>query len=183
MELIKIPFQVIATSILRLCNSPVLPFNFLTVTELFKSGLQDLQQDNNSALDLTSLIAQLEKLEKNITNLHNIIEEKLLAYKKESTDRGSEADFQKINACLMELSRILLPVLATEAGKYGQDLWGIKFKPIPRLQPLRKLNLMAIDSDEYKALRTSLVIERNRVSDALALANRTVVQALEGDRR
>lgn len=79
----------------------------------------------------------------------------------------------------MELSRILIPVLLSKAGKYGQDPIQSKFKPIPILQPLEKLTLMNRDGEEYKALITALVRERNKVSDALNLANRILDNTLE----
>ena len=49
---------------------------------------------------------------------------------------------------------------------------GSKFKPIPLLQPLEDMNSMDKNSYEYKALRTSLVRERNKISDTLNSANR-----------
>lgn len=178
MELIQIPFKVIATSILRLCNSPVLPFDFVTVAKIFKDALKDLQSNSKATLDLASLITQTEKLENKTNSLNNIIEKNLLSYNKKGTDKELESAFKKINACIMELSRILIPLLSTGAGKYGQDLWGTKFEPIPKLQPLKKLNLMDGNSDEYRVLRTSLVIERNMVSDALDSANRALAHLL-----
>ncbi len=172
MELISIPFKVNAVSILRLCNNPILPFEFVTVVKLFKKGLDDLQEKSQFVLDVTSLISQVEELEKKTEALNKAIRKNLLIFKKKKTGKGLKNRFEKINACLMELSRLLIPVLSSKAGKYGQDPMGTKFRPIPALQPLKKLNVMDPDSEEYKALRTSLLRERNRVSDALHSANR-----------
>ena len=72
-----------------------------------------------------------------------------------------------------------MPVLSSKAGKYGQDPMGTRFRPIPLLQSIEVFVSMPRESDAYRALRTSLVRGRNAVSDALALAIRTVAQTLE----
>lgn len=167
MDLISIPFKVNTVAALRLCNNPVFPFEFVTVAALFKGGVADLQKVGGQILDLSPLIAGVEKLEENAKVLNEKIEKALAAYEKKGADEKLEKKFKEINACLMELSRILIPVLSSKTGKYGQDPMGTKFKPLPRLQPLEKLTSMDPESEYFKALRTSLVRERNRVSDAL----------------
>ncbi len=179
MELILIPFKINAISILRLCNSLVLPFEFVTVANVFKERLNDLQKGNGSLLNLSLLINQVEELKKRAKALNKGIEKNLSAFEKKRAYRGLESKFEEINTCLMELSRILIPVLLSKAGKYGQDPIQSKFKPIPILQPLEKLTLMNRDGEEYKALITALVRERNKVSDALNLANRILDNTLE----
>jgi hypothetical protein len=178
MDLIRIPFRVNAVSILRLCNNPVLPFDFVTVAEAFADGLNDLQKASKSGLDMTSLMRHAEALRKNVEALNKTMDENLSAYEKNRRDAGLEGKFKEINACLMELGRILMPVLSTKTGKYGQDPMGTKFRPIPVLQPLKNLNDMDSDSEVYKALHTSLVRERNKVSDTLNLANRILANTL-----
>ncbi|MFC1817446.1 hypothetical protein ACFL0M_16285, partial [Thermodesulfobacteriota bacterium] len=99
--------------------------------------------------------------------------EKILsAYENKRTSRRFKRKFEKINFGLMELGRILIPIFSSGAGKYGHDLWGTRLKPVPKLQPLKNLNLMDKNSDEFKAMRTTLLINRNRVSDVLNSGNR-----------
>jgi hypothetical protein len=174
MELITIPFKVNAVSILRLCNNPILPFEFVTVAEAFKTRLNELQEGRKSVLDLTSLMTQVEALKENLETLDKAIEKNLFPHKEKRGDIATESKFKEINTSLMELSRILIPVLSSQAGKYGQDPMGSKFKPIPNLQPLEGMSSMDSNSEKYKALRTSLLRERNRLSDALNLANRVL---------
>ncbi|MFC1817146.1 M28 family peptidase, partial [Thermodesulfobacteriota bacterium] len=71
MELIKIPFKVIATSILRICNNPVLPFDFVAVADAFLEGLNELQEDGGGDLDLTSLTTQAKALKHKAEALNN----------------------------------------------------------------------------------------------------------------
>jgi len=179
MEAIVIPFQVNAVSILRLCNCPVLPFDYITVAEEFKKRLYAFQKEDQSLIDLTSLITQMEELEKKVEALNKGIEKNLLVYEKRGAQRGLNIKFKEINACLMELSRILMPALSSKAGKYGQDPFGSKYKLIPTLQPLERLRVMDRDSEEYKALLTSLLRERNKLSDTFKLANNILSNVLD----
>jgi hypothetical protein len=171
MEVIMPTFKVTATSILRLCNNPILPFDFAAVAGLLKNTLNALQKGSKSVLDLTSVIDQAEVLEKNVATLTKGIEKILGAYERKGSDASLEGKVKDINTCLMGLGRTLMPVLSSKAGRYGQDPMGIKFKPLPTLQSLEGLTSMDSDSEEYRALRTSLLRERNRVSDALDWAN------------
>ncbi len=115
---------------------------------------------------------QLEKFKGNVKALHLKIDKLLTQYEKEKSRPDLEDRFKEINACLMKLGRILMPVLATQAGKYGQDPMGTPFRPIPILRPVEKLNRIDSENEEYKALHTLLVRERNKLSDALNWANR-----------
>jgi predicted Zn-dependent protease len=135
-------------------------------------------EKGQSVLDLTSLISQVDELEKKLEALNKAIGKNLLILEKKKTGKGLKSRFEEINACLMGLSRILIPVLSSEAGKYGQDPMGTKFTPIPALQLLKRLNVMNPDSEEYRALYTHVLRERNRVSDAVHSANRLLEDTL-----
>ncbi len=176
--LLTIPFRVNATSILRLCNNAVLPLEFVTVAELYKKGLKDLQEDNKSSLDLTPLLAQVEELENKARSLNEAIGQNLALLAEKGEASGLKSETAAINACLMGLGRLLLPLLSSRAGRYGQDPMGTKFKPIPALQALRDLHKLDPASEAYQALATSLRRERNRVSDTLAAANRLLQNTL-----
>ncbi len=171
-HLFRVSFKLSALSILRLCNNPTLPFEFVTAAEAITKRLRDLQAASKAALDLTSLMTQAEAFKKRAEALNGVIEKHLTASESKLAAQG-----QAINACLMELSRLLIPVLSAESGKYGQDAIGSDFKTLPRLQPLEKLS--ALEGEEYQAWRTSLLRERNRLSDVLHEANRILARTLE----
>jgi hypothetical protein len=85
---------------------------------------------------------------------------------------------EAINRCLMALSRILLPELSSCAGKYGQDPMGMKYRPIPRLWAGNEVSLSP-ETERHRALCTSLLRERNRLSDALHAAKDLIRETLE----
>jgi hypothetical protein len=75
----------------------------------------------------------------------------------------------KVNECLMQISRILTPVVSTVKGKYGQDTYGLSAlsKPIPVLEAVRDYMNYPAGSAERKLLMTRLMRERNKIYDAL----------------
>jgi len=91
--------------------------------------------------------------------------------RKEGCPDREAGSFKRINACLMGLGRLLMPILTSKSGKYHHDPMGTQFKPFPILQPIVELNAMDSHSDEYKALRTSLLRARNQLSDVLKSTN------------
>jgi hypothetical protein len=178
-DLIETTFKAHATSAFRLCSNPVLPFDFLAVEKVFRNALEDLQRKNKSDLDLTPLMSHVETLRMNLKALYQGIENHLTAYGRERKDSKREGIFMGINACLMRLGRILMPVLTSKTEKYIQDEIGTRFKPIPSLQPLVELSGLDKHTDDYQALRTSLVRARNKLADELKSANDLLNHTLE----
>ena len=177
-ELIRIPARTYLVGLLRLCNNPVLPFEFVTMAEVFRKGLHDLQKKGPSTSRLAPLVTQAEEFEKKASALNEAIGKTLSALERKRTGKV-KTQINRINACLMELSRVMMPVLYSKAGKYGQDPMGTKFRPIPLLQPLEKLNLMDEESEEYKTLLTSLIRDGHIISDALHSACRVLEDTLD----
>jgi hypothetical protein len=79
----------------------------------------------------------------------------------------------------MRLGRILMPVLTSKTEKYVQDEIGTRFRPIPGLQPLTELSALDKHTDDYKALRTSLLRARNKLADELTSVNELLCRTLE----
>jgi hypothetical protein len=172
MELIPMHFTTHAVPVLRLCNSAVLPFEFFTMAGEFKRALQERQQSDRFPVDLSPVIRTAEELEEQSKALNSRIREML------PNAHFGNRKVEAINRCLMALSRILLPVLSSRAGKYGQDPMGMKYRPIPGLSTGHEPSLSP-ETEQYKALYTSFVRERNRLSDALHAANALIRETLE----
>ena len=79
------------------------------------------------------------------------------------------------------MSRLITNAFYTSADKFGQDSYGrtILSKPIPLLYPLIKLSGMDKESLEYKLEYTQLLRNRNRVADAVNMANDYVEMLLK----
>jgi hypothetical protein len=75
----------------------------------------------------------------------------------------------KVNECLIQISRVLTPVVSTVKGKYGQDTYGLSAlsKPIPVLEAVKDYVHYPAGSAERKLLMTRLMRGKNKVYDAL----------------
>jgi hypothetical protein len=159
-------------SALRLCNFSILPFDFTAVADEFAETLSALQKQGKGAVALDNLIAKAEQLNKQASILNDITE-RILNMERTAINNKANANIDsecnKINDCLMKLCRILNPILYSYVGKYDHDLAAAEYlkRPIPILQPVSKLATLDSNSDEFKMLKTKLIREKNKVSDAL----------------
>ncbi len=142
----------------RMCTLPILPYEFETVAEDFRSLLTELQEAAKEHLDLTSLLQKTEQLKTCAERLERVKEERKTPQAREALNKG-----------MMQVSRILNPVLFTKAGDYEQDP-ALQQPMLPGLQPIKQLVALDPASDMYGFLRTKLIRERNRVSDRLEQA-------------
>jgi len=152
--------EVNMTTVLRILNAEVLPFNFEPVADDYLKTLNELQEAGKVAFDLSSLIEKANELKKTAQEL-----EKYRAKVEESR----KGDIKKLNNKLMKLSRILMPAYCVETNRFDQDP-ATHVPPMPRLQPIRELVKMDQKSDEARFLKTSLMRERNKMFHALTEA-------------
>ncbi len=154
-----------AAIILGLVNSEVLPYDFSVAAEAIRENLCHLQNQRVHPIELESLVEQADRLCNRIQALNGAMEE--IRSRSLNGDRRSE-----INRTLMRLSRILTSPFQTNCSPYEQDSYGLTVlsKPIPSLYPALSLKEMNPLERDYILLMTTLVKNRNRVSDALHLA-------------
>jgi len=176
--LLESPFKVNTVCISRLCNSRVLPFEFVDLAENMLKALDGLQAACKSIIDLSALIKQTQTFKDHAVSLNKSAAKNLAALEKKKKDARPEQEIKRINNCLMKLSRILIPAFSTRGGKYRQDPAGTPFTPFPNLQPLNKLGETDPNSQKYRARTTQLLRERNKISDAIALANGMISDTL-----
>jgi hypothetical protein len=170
-----------AALVLRICNARVLPFEFVSVADELIARLTDLQEEAKEVFDLSPLIERAKQLRARATKLDRISRKIALDFEKGRKSKKSEERADTINASLMKLSRILIPIDYTTVDKREQDTYGRTGldKPIPLLNPVLDLAKMDRDTDEFKTLRTKLVRDRNKVLDGLDEANLLIENTLK----
>jgi N-acetylated-alpha-linked acidic dipeptidase len=149
----------------RLVIPPVLPFNFVAAAGDFVGLLGELHEAGRGSLPLGDLIEKAERL-RSLADLLEEVRARLAANTPRRLGGKAGARIARLNRGLMALSRILNPVLYTVEGPYDHDP-ALQAPMLPGLEAVRRLAGLTPDSDEYGFLRTRLVRERNRVSDAL----------------
>jgi hypothetical protein len=141
----------------RLCTAEKLPFAFAPVAKDFEKQLGDLNQAAGGRVDLGPALQAAQQfavaakaLDEAAAHVH-----------------GAKADV--LNRGLMNLSRILNPVLYTATSDTDQDP-ALQLPMLPALQGVRVVAHLDPQSNEYGFMQTRLVRERNRVVDALQRA-------------
>ena len=88
---------------------------------------------------------------------------------------------EKLNYCLMWISRFINPVAHSNAGiteQMSMETFGVL--PFPRLQPILDLTKIPLPhASEFKLLETKLIRQRNLVEDGIYLANELIRDTLQ----
>ena len=151
-----------------LCNAEVLPYDFTKLAEQYITSLTVLSGDVSGALDLKPLISRAKILKAKAAKLRRVSS-------KPGKAKGRAKRVRKLNEAQMKLSRVLVPVLFTQAGRYEQD----PAADAPFFPALQAAKVTGFDANERSFLHTQLVRERNRISDALDQAIVIIDDCLE----
>ncbi|MGB9727947.1 MAG: M28 family peptidase [Nitrososphaeria archaeon] len=148
---------------LILANSTILPYKFSKNAELYSNILAELKKyDRENSLNLEALEDKSRRL-------------KILLEKIEELDKIGLKEAEELNKMFLKLSRTLNPTLFTFKGRYEQD-YAVDEPYIPGLSKIMELE--KLDENLAKFLMTTLVRERNRVSDTLDEAISLVEETL-----
>jgi N-acetylated-alpha-linked acidic dipeptidase len=99
--------------VIGLCNAEVLPYDFTKLAEQYIISLMELSSESQGTLDLKPLISKAKILKAKATRLKNA--------SKPSKAKRRAIRVKRLNELQMKLSRVLVPVLFTQAGRYEQD--------------------------------------------------------------
>ena len=149
----------------ELCTAPILPFEFVSVADQFRSRIGELAEAGRS-VGLDSLAGHADALKLAAQQLDETVRRWNEKYRADAVT--DEAPAIVLNTCIKRLSRLLLPMVSTARGTYGHDTFSYTPQStlIPCLYDIPKLS-RSEEGPERWQLETQLVRERNRVSDAL----------------
>jgi hypothetical protein len=146
--------QLYLSIISRLCAAEKLPFEFVTAAKDFTRLLKELQEAAQGHADLSPALAAAKQFE---------IAAGAVAG---AAKNASGAQVETLNRGLMQLSRIINPVLYTATNDFDQDP-ALQLPMLPALQGARQMPALPQHSNDHGFLRTRLVREHNRVVMAL----------------
>lgn len=175
---LALSLRVYATWVWGLLTRPLLPYDYRPLAGRFAERLSGLAAFDVSDIDMAGVVARAREFEQ----LASALETQRAACAARAaagTDVMAEADL--LNAAMIQLSRILVPVASTAVGSYGQDRYGHVWQTqmIPALVPYPQLAGYARDSEEFQTWWVALIRARNRVADALERANAVTRRALD----
>ena len=160
----------------ELCTAPILPFEFVSVADQFRSRIGELAEAGRS-VGLDVLAAHADALKLAAQQLDETVRRWNEKYRADAVT--DEAPAIALNTCIKRLSRLLLPIVSTAKGTYGHDTFSYTPQStlIPCLYDIPRLSRLEEGPKRWQ-LETQLVRERNRVSDALIDARRLIDSTL-----
>ena len=170
-DLLPLPLMVNMTTIARICNADILPFNFEPMADDFLEVLNELKEVSNETFDLSQLIDKAEKMRYEAKELEVSLEKMMREYDVLSTDEKEKyiETLKWIDENLLEITHTLQPIFCTESGRFDQDS-ATRIPPIPALHPIKELVKMDQNSDEARFLKTGLIRQSNKISYTLTIA-------------
>lgn len=157
----------------RICNSYILPVDFSATADQIIMIIEDLQ--TKEVVDLSQPLHELKEFKGEVETLSERADD-LLGEAHESQgelDEGKEIAIASLNKCLQKISRYLIPVTYTLAGRYDQDL-AVATPLLPGLAAINEIVSIDHQSDRYRFAMTLLLRERNRLMHSLERARQSI---------
>jgi Iap family predicted aminopeptidase len=167
LDVLHLDTQVYLATVLRLANSPILPFDYAATVDELLVALRAYHERAGHFVDLDAVIARAESLRGEVQALTERV-----ATIEPDGPRAAAA-----NQALVDLGRILVPLNYTEAGPFEHDL-ALHVPALPALHGMQRLARLDPQSDEHRFLRTQLMRRRNLVTMTLRRAQERTAQAL-----
>ncbi|HEU5423668.1 MAG TPA: M28 family peptidase [Nitrolancea sp.] len=165
-ELLARDCRILLATVYRLVTDPVVALDQAAAVDEIQRSLAEIAGAAGDAFDLAAVADEAEGLLAAARRLQARCQQP-------ATDEQAH----RLNACLMRLSRLLLPVNYTMHGPFEQDL-ALQYSSLPGLRPAATLAALPPHSQERHLLEVKLRRERNRVRHALREARATVEQTL-----
>jgi len=181
-EILLRDVQIYMAALWRLCTLPVIPFDFEFTAQETIDLLKDLQKKASNVFDLDRSIRAAGELKEKAS----LLKKRSQQISGQIAEKSAEAVDEKLNtaaisldACIMKLSRILVPISYSATDRFDMDL-AVSIPAFSRLQPVAELAVMDPESDAFKFLERKMVREHNRLFHALSEAADLVDHTLSG---
>ncbi len=159
--IIERDLRVYLTSILRIVNAPIYPFDYTEAVDEIAAAVHQYQEQEGVP-DLQPLAHDLQALRSEIARWHA----EATTQVRRTNDPTVRRD---INACLRRLARILVPINYSRGERFDHDP-AVKPGVVPRLESA--LQLATASADMRPFIQTGLVRERNKLRAMIRAARR-----------
>ena len=162
LDLLTSDTQIYATLVARVCGDRTLPYDVAPIARDFIAKLGEIQGASKDGLDLSVALERARTFESLASEFDRA--------RARTADVPGDPRSETVNAGILRITRILNPVLYTEAGEFDHDP-AIQLPMLPGLRRAKNLPEHEPGTKERLFLETALFRERNRVNHALQLAN------------
>jgi len=170
LEILRRDLAVYLTTIVRIVNAPLHPFDYAAAVGEIRGAVAQYQQAAGGEIDFGSILDLLARLEDDIRNW------RISAAAQIERAPGDAAVRRRLNGVLRRLARLLVPLNYARGERFDHDP-ALKFGTVPRLEAAASLASAPADLKPF--LRAGLVRESNKVRAILRAARRELGTAME----
>jgi len=165
LDVLRRDLAVYATTILRVVNAPLYPFDYGAAVGEIRATVDEYQRAAAGVVDFSPVLNDLDALADRLSEWRRRAEERVDAV---PADAGVR---RELNATLRRLARILVPLNYARGERFDHDP-ATKLPAVPRLEAARHVASASAAMRPFVA--TALVRERNKIRAMLRAAMREV---------
>ncbi|MGQ0736936.1 MAG: M28 family peptidase [Acidobacteriota bacterium] len=173
LEILRRDLAVYVTTILRILNAPLHPFDYGAAVAEIRQAVARYQEAARGEVDFAAILGELDRLGDALAAWRA---EADLRIARAPTDAGER---RRLNATLRRVARHLVPLNYARGERFDHDP-ALKFGAVPRLEAAA--TLAAAPADRKAFVKVGLVREANKVHAVLRAARREL-DGLQDSRR
>jgi peptidase M28-like protein len=163
LEILRRDLAVYLTTIVRLLNAPLHPFDYAAAAEEIRTAVAQYQKAAGDEVDFADILADLTALAT-----------ELRAWRAEADARvgkaaTNHAERRRWNAAIRQIARLLVPLNYARGERFDHDP-ALKFGPVPRLEAAANLASAPLEMKPF--IKVGLVREANKVRAMIRAARR-----------
>lgn len=162
LEILRRDLAVYITSILRVLNAPLHPFDYAATVDEIREVVSHYQAAAGGEVDLTPLLADLAALATAIREWRADAERRI-------RDGADAEERRQLNAVMRRLARLLVPLNYARGERFDHDP-AVKFGAVPRLEAAA--TIAGAPETVKPFIRVGLTRERNKIRGWLRAARR-----------
>ena len=171
LEILRRDLAVYLTTIVRIVNAPLHPFDYAAAVEEIRGAVAQYQQAAGGEIDFGSILESLARLGDDDPRLAD------RRRRRRSRTAPDDADERRrLNGVLRRLARLLVPLNYARGERFDHDP-ALKFGAVPRLEAAASLTSAPAELKPF--LKVGLVREANKVRAILRDARRELRVSLE----
>jgi hypothetical protein len=163
LAILRRDLRVYATTIVRVLNAPLHPFDYAATAMELAAAVQQYQEAAGEEIDLGPIVEDLRALRNSLLAWRAAAERALSASPHDEDLR------RRLNATLRRIARILVPLGYARGERFDHDP-ALKLPALPRLEAAARLR--RADPTSRPFIRTGLLRERNKIRAAIRAAMR-----------
>jgi hypothetical protein len=170
LEILRRDLAVYATTIVRILNAPLHPFDYAAAVVEIRQAIEQYQRSAGGEVDFTSILDELAALGDELSTWRAEAEARV------GKDTADAAERRRLNAALRRVARHLVPLNYARGERFDHDP-ALKFGPVPRLEAAA--TLASVPADRRPFVRVGLVREANKVRAIVRAARRELQASID----